>query len=67
VAEETVEIGTGLRYSAEQVDDLQSPLELDLIAVFSEMQEEVMRVIDRGVDEGWTPDRIMQEIEEALQ
>lgn len=45
-----------------EADRLKASLELDLIAYFKQLEDEVMTRIDRGVRENMTPDQIIQDV-----
>lgn len=59
-------IRAGVRTGPQEMQRLMSPLELDLVAAFSVMRERVTEMLDRAIDEGWSPDRLISEVEEAL-
>ena len=48
------------------VEDAMSDFELDLIAVFSLMMEDVVKTLNKGVEENRTPDEIINDIERLI-
>ena len=49
-----------------QVDDLKAPLALDLIAVFSLIQEDMLSLLDDAIDNGWTTDTLIKKMGEII-
>ena len=48
------------------IDALGVPLENDLLAVFKLLEEETLRLLDKAVEEGWTPEQLEREIEALI-
>lgn len=46
----------------DEFDSLSSTFALDMIALFANMEDDVMKLIDRSKREGWTPDKLIDEI-----
>ena len=59
------EISVG-KITADDFDDLAAPYVLDLIAVFSQLKEDVLNELNRAVKENWTPDTLIKNIEELF-
>ena len=57
------DIKTGVRMTADRVDSLKAPIELDLIALFNELQEDVALLLDKALEEGWSPDVFISRVE----
>lgn len=45
---------------------LVEPLRMDLTAYFMALEDDMMELISRGALEGWTPERIISEIDGLL-
>jgi hypothetical protein len=45
---------------------LAEPFKMDLIAYFSSLEDDMMEIISRGAKEGWTPEKIISEIDGLL-
>jgi hypothetical protein len=56
----------GNKVTSEEFDDLSTPMHLDLIAAFNQFQEIVMKKVNEGEKEGWTPEKLINEIEKAI-
>ena len=52
--------------SDEEIDALMESLSLDLMALFGIMEDDVMAVFDKGINEGWQPERIIVEIDKLF-
>ncbi len=50
------------KLSQNEVNHLMSPMELDLIAYFNQLREEILKVIDKGSSNNSTPDELIKEI-----
>jgi hypothetical protein len=60
-----LEVSVG-KITADEIEDLASPYVLDLIAVFSQLKEDVMLLLDQSMKEGWTADVLIKNIEELF-
>jgi hypothetical protein len=54
------------KMSQKEFDDYSMPMALDLIAVFSLLQEEVLDLLEQADKEGWTPDILIKKVEELI-
>jgi len=54
------------KLSEEQFDRMVAPLQLDLIAYYNMMQQDIMATIKESEKEGHTPDELIQNIMELL-
>ena len=52
--------------TAKQFESLSSPFVLDLVALFSLMEEDIVKLTRKAQREGWTPDKLIQEISELI-
>lgn len=52
--------------TAEQTLSQMAPMELDLIALFSESQDIMFSLLNQAEEQGWTPERYISEVEKAL-
>ena len=43
-----------------------STFELDMIALFSQMQDELTKIINKAEREGWRTEQLMQAVEELI-
>lgn len=50
------------RVTQKQADDLAAPMALDLVAVFDIMQNEILQAVRASVKEGWSPEKLLNEI-----
>ena len=50
------------RLTQKEVDRLMSPMELDLIAYFSQLQEDILTIIDRAERNNTTPSNLIDNI-----
>lgn len=50
------------KQSQSDFDEIQNPLELDLVAVFSVIQDSVFEIFDKNI----TPEEMIKEVEELL-
>ncbi len=55
------------KLSQNEVNYLQAPMELDLIAYFNQLREEILKVIDKGSRNNSTPDELIKEITKMLE
>ncbi len=55
------------KLSQNDVDYLMAPMELDLIAYFNQLREEILKVIDKGSRNNSTPDELIKEITKMLE
>ena len=46
-----------------EVTAMERPLVNDLVALFTIMADEAEKIIDRAVNEGWTPEQTIDEID----
>ena len=60
------EINADHSLTRKEVDRAKASFELDLIAFFSTLQEEVFKTLDKGISEGQTPDQIISAVGELL-
>lgn len=56
----------GVKITERQFDGLSSDLKKDLTALFNLMEEDIMSLVKEGVKEGWTPEQLIQKIEELI-
>lgn len=50
-----------------EVDNLMGPMELDLIAYFAQMRDEILKTIDKGARNNSTPDELIEDITKLLE
>ena len=50
-----------------EVDHLMGPMELDLIAYFNQMRDEILKAIDTGSRNNSTPDELIEDITKLLE
>ncbi len=50
-----------------EVDNLMGPMELDLIAYFTQMRDEILKAIDKGARNNSTPDELIEDITKLLE
>lgn len=50
-----------------EVDNLMGPMELDLIAYFTQMRDEILKAIDEGSRNNSTPDELIEDITKLLE
>ncbi len=50
-----------------EVDNLMGPMELDLIAYFNQMRDEILKAIDKGARNNSTPDELIEDITKLLE
>jgi hypothetical protein len=43
-----------------------APLQLDLLALFNVIQEDVNKLIVQSVEEGWLPEELIQKVRELI-
>lgn len=55
-----------LRVSPKEFEKVSTPLELDLIALFKVMEEDVYGLIEQANKEAWTPEEFIRKSEELL-
>lgn len=56
------EIGTSGAITIPEVNELARPFQLDLIAYFTELQDDSLKLLDKAVKEGWTEQKLESEI-----
>lgn len=66
MAKKKREINADRSLTRKEVDRAKSSFELDLIAYFNMLQEEVFGALDSGIEEGQTPDQIISAVGELL-
>lgn len=49
-----------------EVDRIKAPLELDLIAFYKIVEDEVFKTLSEGIKDGKTPDQIINDVGELL-
>lgn len=49
-----------------EFDRFNSTFELDLAAYFNEMQDQVQKLLDQAVKEGWTDTKLLEEVEKLI-
>lgn len=49
-----------------EFDDLSKSFALDLVAVFSLIQEDVMKLLDKSIKEGWSADVLIKKVEDLI-
>ena len=49
-----------------EADKMKASLELDLVAFFREMQDDMLRTVESGMQEGRTADEIISDVERLL-
>ena len=49
-----------------EVDVMSAPLSLDLVAVFSQIEEDTYRLLDKALEEQWDTDKLIDEIVNLL-
>jgi len=50
----------------DEFDEYSQPLKLDLIALFSMMEEDANKLVQQSVKEKWTPDVLIKHIEDLI-
>lgn len=55
------------KISQNEADHLMAPMELDLIAYFNQLREEILKIIDKGSRNNSTPDELIEEITKMLE
>ncbi|MGE5862504.1 MAG: hypothetical protein ACM31H_01920 [Nitrososphaerales archaeon] len=50
------------KLTQEEFSQIVAPLALDLQAYYNIMQEAILKMIDIGIEKGWTPEKLIQEI-----
>lgn len=50
-----------------EVDRLKRPFELDLEAFYAALSDEVTEALEEGIEQGLTPDEIIEKIESMMQ
>ena len=55
------------KLSQNEVNHLMAPMELDLIAYFNQLREEILRMIDKGSRNNSTRDELIEEITKMLE
>ena len=55
-----------VKLTEREFNNLYSPLAKDLTAVFNLMEDEINNLVKQGVEEGWTPDELIQKIEKLI-
>lgn len=63
MAEELNSIG---KLTEDQFNRVASSFQLDLIALFSILQEDVNRLVAQSIEEGWLPEELLQKIKELI-
>ena len=56
----------GLKNTIREVDTLSRDLEKDLEAVFNLLQGDIILLLDEAAKEGWTPERLILEVEALI-
>lgn len=54
------------KYTEEEFYDLIDGFAMDFEALFRIYQDEVLAILDKGVKQGWTPEKIVEEIEKIF-
>jgi hypothetical protein len=57
-----MDIIEGARIPKDEVDSIERKLANDLIALFRVMRDDAVRLLAKADDEGWTEDRVMDEM-----
>lgn len=60
---EEVKLG---KITSDDFSKMISPLKLDLIALFKIIEEDVYKIVDKGQEEGLTPEEIIKEVEKII-
>ena len=55
-----------VKLTEREFNNLYSPFAKDLTAVFNLMEDEINNLVKQGVEEGWTPDELIQKIEKLV-
>ena len=55
------------KLTQKEVDNLMGPMELDLIAYFNQLQDEILKTIDEGSRNISTPGELVKDIMELLE
>ena len=53
---------TERKITQKEFDNISSPMELDLFAMFSHTRDEVIKKVVEAGEKGWTEDRLIKEI-----
>ncbi len=54
------------RITQDQFTDFSQPFVLDLIALFNLVEEDTVKTISKAQREGWTPDKLIKEVEKII-
>ena len=54
------------KLTEDQFNKIASSFSLDLIALFSLIQEDVNKLVIKATEEGWQPERLIQEISDLI-
>lgn len=55
------------KVSKAEAAEMAGPMELDLLAAFMCMRDDMMELVYRAQDEGWSPERLQAELELVLE
>lgn len=56
----------GLKVTERQFNNLSSNMVKDLTALFNLMEDDINKLIEQSVKEGWTPEQLIQKIEDLI-
>ena len=56
----------GKRITSKDAEKIMAPMELDLIAAFSQMQDDINKLVRQAVRENWLPDKLISAIGELI-
>ena len=54
------------KLTEEEFNKIASSFQLDLIALFSLMQDDVNKLVNKAIEEEWLPDQLIQEIQSLI-
>lgn len=54
------------KYSSNEFNELIISIQLDMLAVFKNIEEDVIKLISQGRKEGWTVDELILKIEDLF-
>ena len=55
------------RLTHKEIDELSGPMELDLIAYFNLLRDEILQAIDKGARNNSTPNELLKDISKLLE
>lgn len=56
----------GVKTTVKEFDNLAAPFSKDMEALFNIIQDDVDRLVRKGIREGWTPEELIREVEKLI-